>query len=233
MVCLTSQQIFVLLIWHFQVNEAAVREAGKLGEVIYWMRAGYTGSQRYSTITWAGDQFVDWSLDDGLASVVPAALSLGMSGYGLHHFDTGGYTSLFGITRTEELLLRYAEFAAFTPMMRTHEGNRPGDNWQYYSSDRTLWEFARHSKIFHLLSNYTKVLVKENNELGIPVQRPLFMHYESDSECYSIKYQYLYGTDLLVAPVYTEGVESWQVYLPGQQEVCTILFCYLSPQTGT
>ena len=215
------------------MNEVAVREAGKLGEVIYWMRAGYTGSQRYSTITWAGDQFVDWSLDDGLASVIPAALSLGMSGYGLHHFDTGGYTSLFGITRTEELLLRYAEFAAFTPMMRTHEGNRPGDNWQYYSSDRTLREFARHSKIFHLLSNYTKVLVKENNELGIPVQRPLFMHYEADSKCYSIKYQYLYGTDLLVAPVYTEGVESWQVYLPGQQEVCTILFCYLSPRTGT
>ncbi|SUG50416.1 glycosyl hydrolase [Salmonella enterica subsp. arizonae] len=53
------------------------------------MRAGYTGSQKYSTMMWAGDQNVDWSLDDGLASVVPAALSLAMTGHGLHHSDIG------------------------------------------------------------------------------------------------------------------------------------------------
>ena len=164
---------------------------------------------------------MDWSLDDGLASVIPAALSLGLSGYGLHHFDVGGYTSLFGIGRSEELLLRYAEFAAFTPMMRTHEGNRPSANWQYYSSERTMHAFARHTQIFHLLSNYTRALVKENNELGIPTQRPLFMHYEEDSNSYTIQYQYMYGEDLLVAPVYSEGKNTWEVYLPGTQKVFT------------
>ncbi len=55
------------------------------------MRAGYTGG-KYSTMMWAGDQNVDWSLD-GLASVVPAALSLAMTGHGLHHSDIGGFTT--------------------------------------------------------------------------------------------------------------------------------------------
>lgn len=89
------------------------------------MRAGSTGSQKYSTMMWAGDQNVDWSLDDGTASVVPAALSLAMTGHGLHHSDIGGYTTLFEMKRSKELLLRWCDFSAFTPMMRTHEGNRP------------------------------------------------------------------------------------------------------------
>ena len=80
------------------------------------------GSQKYSTMTWAGDQLVDWSLSDGIGSTIPAALSLAMSGTGLYHYDIGGYTSLFNITRTEELLLRSAEGAVFTVLMRTHEG---------------------------------------------------------------------------------------------------------------
>ncbi|XP_071950242.1 sulfoquinovosidase-like [Antedon mediterranea] len=200
-----------------KINFEAVSEAGKLGEVMYWMRAGYTGSQKYNTLTWAGDQLVDWSLDDGLASVIPAALSLGLSGHGLHHFDIGGYTSLFGITRTEELLLRYAEFAAFTPVMRTHEGNRPSQNWQVYSCNHTLQAFARLTKIFVLLSNYTRELVKENSESGIPTQRPLFMHYENCSKCYDIKYQYMYGPDLLVAPVFEPDRETWTLFLPEDQ----------------
>lgn len=85
-------------------------------------------------MTWAGDQNVDWSYSDGLPSVIPAALSLGMSGIGLTHFDIGLYTtfvieakdqpdkSTVNMTRSEELFLRSAELAVFTAVMRTHEG---------------------------------------------------------------------------------------------------------------
>ena len=72
---------------------------------------------------WAGDQNVDWSEDDGLPSVITAALSLGLSGHGLSHSDLGGYTTLYGMRRTKELLLRWIELAAFSPLMRSHEGN--------------------------------------------------------------------------------------------------------------
>lgn len=82
-------------------NYEALEETGKLGEILFFMRAGSTGSQKYSTMMWAGDQNVDWSLDDGLASVVPAALSLAMTGHGLHHSDIGGYTTLFEMKRSK------------------------------------------------------------------------------------------------------------------------------------
>ena len=75
---------------------------------------------------WAGDQNVDWSLSDGLASTLTAALSMGISGVALTHFDIGGFTTFASYTpplvRTEQLLLRSAEMAVFTPVFRTHEG---------------------------------------------------------------------------------------------------------------
>lgn len=200
-----------------RINREAVEEAGKIDDITFFMRAGYSESQKYSTMIWAGDQNVDWSLDDGLASVIPAALSLGMTGYGLHHSDIGGYTTLLDMKRSKELFIRWAEMAAFTPLMRTHEGNRPGDNWQFDSDDETLKYFAKMSKVYVALAPYTKAIVRENSEKGIPVQRPLFIHYEDDKRTYSIKYEYLYGRDLLVAPVYEENKKNWKVYLPEDQ----------------
>ena len=110
-------------------NREAVDEAEReglvpAGEIVYFMRAGAAGSQRCCPLMWAGDQNVDWSEDDGLPSVIPAALSLGMSGHGLHHSDIGGYTTLYGMRRSKDLFMRWAELAAFTSMMRSHEGNR-------------------------------------------------------------------------------------------------------------
>jgi len=195
-------------------NYEALEETGKLGEILFFMRAGSTGSQKYSTMMWAGDQNVDWSLDDGLASVVPAALSLAMSGHGLHHSDIGGYTTLFDMKRSKELLLRWCDFNAFTPMMRTHEGNRPGDNWQFDSDAETIAHFARMTTVFTTLKPYIKNAVAQNAKTGLPVMRPLFLHYEDDARAYSLKYQYLFGRDLLVAPVYEEGRDDWTLYLP-------------------
>ncbi|URQ60750.1 alpha-glucosidase [Pantoea alhagi] len=195
-------------------NYEALEESGKLGEILFFMRAGSTGSQKYSVMMWAGDQNVDWSLDDGLASVVPAALSLAMTGHGLHHSDIGGYTTLFGMRRSKELLLRWCDFSAFTPMMRTHEGNRPGDNWQFDSDAETIAHFARMTTLFTSLKPYIKQAVAQNARTGLPVMRPLFLHYEDDAYTYTLKYQYLFGRDLLVAPVYEEGCQKWTLYLP-------------------
>ncbi len=195
-------------------NYEALEETGKLGEILFFMRAGSTGSQKYSTMMWAGDQNVDWSLDDGLASVVPAALSLAMTGHGLHHSDIGGYTTLFEMKRSKELLLRWCDFSAFTPMMRTHEGNRPGDNWQFDGDAETIAHFARMTTVFTTLKPYLKEAVALNAKSGLPVMRPLFLHYEDDAHTYTLKYQYLLGRDILVAPVHEEGRSDWTLYLP-------------------
>lgn len=197
-----------------KVNREAVEESGKLGEAVFFMRSGYSGSGRYNLITWAGDQNVDWSLDDGLASVITAALSLGMSGMGIHHSDIGGYTTLFEMKRSKELLLRWTDFAAFTPIMRTHEGNRPSDNWQFDSDEETLKHFERMTKIHYMLKPYIKEALIENADYGIPVMRPLFLNYEEDKNLYDLKYEYMLGDDLIVAPVYESSKNTWKAYLP-------------------
>ncbi len=197
-----------------RANREAVEEAGALGEVVYFMRAGFTGSQKDCTMMWGGDQNVDWSTDDGLPSVIPAALSLAVCGCGLHHSDIGGYTTLFGMKRTKELHQRWAELAAFTPMMRGHEGNRPADNWQFDSDDETLDHLARMGRVHLALKPYLKAAVAENARSGVPVQRPLFLHYEGEDPSWTLQDEYLLGRDLLVAPVVVEGASSRSVWLP-------------------
>jgi alpha-glucosidase len=197
-----------------RVNREAVEEAGMVHEVTFFTRAGYTGTSKYSFMMWNGDQMVDWSLDDGLASVIPASLSLGMSGFGLTHSDIGGFTSLYDVVRTKELFMRWTEMGAFSPVMRTHEGNRPGDCWQFDSDEETLLHFVRMVNIYTHLKPYIKDIVKENAARGIPCMRMPYIHYEEDKSLLDLKYQYLLGRDLMVAPVYQEGATTREVYLP-------------------
>ncbi len=93
----------------------------------------------------------------------------------------GGYTTLFDMKRSKELLLRWCDFSAFTPMMRTHEGNRPGDNWQFDGDAETIAHFARMTTVFTTLKPYLKQAVAQNAATGLPVMRPLFLHYENDA----------------------------------------------------
>jgi alpha-glucosidase len=197
-----------------EVNARAIGSRGKTSEALFFMRAGYTGVQQHCPLLWAGDQSVDFSRHDGIGTVIRAALSSGLLGNAYHHSDIGGYTSLLGNVRTAELILRWSEMAAFTPFMRSHEGNRPKDNLQLDSSPDILAHFARMSRVHAALAPYVRALCDEAAATGLPLQRPLFLHFEADEACYPIETQYLYGADLLVAPVIEAGRSDWDVYLP-------------------
>ncbi len=197
-----------------EVNAKAVKSRGKTGETLFFMRAGFTGVQAHCPLLWGGDQSVDFTRHDGLVTVMSGALSSGLLGNAYHHSDIGGYTSLFGNVRTAELFMRWAEMAAFTPVMRTHEGNRPRDNLQLDQDEAVLAHFARMTKIYVHLAPYLKAFSHEAAQTGLPVQRPLFLHHEEDARTYAIQDAYLYGRDLLVAPVWRAGEAERTLYLP-------------------
>lgn len=199
-------------------NYEALKETGTLGENVFFMRSGATGSQKYCTLYWPGDQSVDFSIHDGLISVVPGALSTGVIGNGLYHCDIGGYTSLFDNVRTKEVFERWAEMGTFMPVMRTHEGNRPDTNFQYYEDEETMDYFARLINVHVALKPYFKKLDAENASEGMPMIRPLFYHYE-EPECFDEQTEYMLGSDMIVAPVYKEGAESRSVFLPEDEWV--------------
>jgi len=149
-----------------------------------------------------------------LQTVICGALSSGLLGNAFHHSDIGGYTSLFGNVRTAELIMRWSEMAAFTPVMRSHEGNRPDDNLQIDQDAEVLAHFAKMTRIYRHLSPYLAEISQEAARTGLPVQRPLFLHFEDDPRAYESQTVYLYGSDLLVAPVIDAGATAWTVYLP-------------------
>ncbi len=198
-----------------KVNADALARRGRTGDAIFFMRAGFSGVQQYCPLLWAGDQCADFSRHDGIGTVITAALSAGLVGNAYSHSDVGGYTSLHGIVRSEELIMRWTEMAAFTPVMRTHEGNRPDDNLQIDSNAGLLAHFAAMSRVHAALVPYIKTLMDEAACSGLPLQRPLFLHYPHETECFSCQDQYLYGTELLVAPIIQEGVMEREIFLPG------------------
>lgn len=197
-----------------EVNARAVASRGRTGDVLWFMRAGHTGVQTHCPLLWAGDQSVDFSRHDGIGTVITAALSSGLVGNAFSHSDVGGYTSLFGNVRTPELMLRWYELGAFSPVMRTHEGNRPDDNLQIDSNGELIEGFVRWSRVHAHLAAYSAHLVAEAQDTGLPAQRALFLHYPDDRETFTIQDQYLYGADLMVAPVIEAGAVMRKVYLP-------------------
>ena len=199
-----------------EVNARAVASRGKTGDVLWFMRAGHTGVQAHCPLLWAGDQSVDFSRHDGIGTVITAALSSGLVGNAFSHSDVGGYTSLFGNVRTEELILRWYELGAFSPVFRTHEGNRPDENLQIDASPALIEGFVRWSRMHERLAPYVRHLVTEAQAAGLPAQRALFLHYPDDASTFTIQDQYLYGGDVMVAPVIEAGAEMRRTYLPGE-----------------
>jgi alpha-glucosidase (family GH31 glycosyl hydrolase) len=201
-----------------RVNREAIGEAGRGDGIVFFNRSGYTKSPRYSTLFWVGDQLVDWDEHDGIKSAVTGLLSSGLSGYSLEHSDIGGYTALdnplLEYHRSKELLLRWIELGAFTTVFRTHEGNIPEVNHQIYSDTETLTHFARFAKIYAAWKPYRMELVKEASETGLPVLRHPFIHYPDDPEVPGLKYQFMVGPEIMVAPVLDPGEDGVVVYLP-------------------
>jgi len=196
------------------VNREALLEAGRQRDVHVFMRAGYHGSSACCPAFWAGDQLVNWNPGDGLATVIPAGISLGLQGIAHFHSDIGGFTTVAWVRRRKELFLRWMEQAAFSLQLRGHEGNRPERNWQFDSDEQTLELTARMTRVFDRLKPYRLHCLQEYRANGLPPIRHPYLHYEQDRRLHRLKYQYLLGRDLLVAPVIRPRRRGWSVYLP-------------------
>jgi len=208
-----------------QLNRDALAAADLLGEVLFFSRSGFTRTPGATTALWAGDQMVTWDEHDGLLSALKGLVSGGLSGLAIHHADAGGYTSAsfelagrsWGFVREKELLLRWVEAAAFTSLLRTHEGNQPGANAQIYSDDESLAHFARMATVYRALAPYRRRLFAQAAQRGWPVVRHPVLHYPDDDELVAAGDRgetFLLGSELLVAPVVAKRARSRRVRLP-------------------
>lgn len=206
-----------------RLNRELLEESGKLGENVFFVRSAGLRSPGFATLFWLGDQMTTWDEHDGLKSAITGVLSGGLSGLALNHGDIGGLIGMqrkimgyrfIDIHRDRELLQRWLEMSAFTAVFRTHEGNNPGINHQFYTDDITLDAFAYFAKVFAALFEYRQGLMQEAAANGLPLQRHPWLHYPEDSIIQSLSYQFMLGADFMVAPVTEPGVTKANVYLP-------------------
>ena len=220
-------------VWHNRypeewalVSREAIEEAGR-DDIVFFNRSGFTQSPGAATLFWLGDQLQSWDEYDGIKTAVVGLLSGGVSGFSLLHSDTGGYVvlelDLMGktfpvIARTPELFMRWIELNAFTAVFRTHEGLDPAVSAQFDTNADTLAHMQRFGKVYKGLALYRKRLVVEAAHRGYPVVRHLFLHYPDDPNTFDLRYQFLLGADLMVAPVLDKGADSVEVYFPEGSE---------------
>ncbi|HXB72567.1 MAG TPA: TIM-barrel domain-containing protein [Candidatus Acidoferrales bacterium] len=193
-------------------------------------RNSYAGMQRYASFLWSGDIQSTW---ETLKTHVPVAVNTGLSGIPYWGTDIGGFVPTQDFTG--ELYVRWFQFAAFNPLFRSH-----GREWKlrlpwgwnrgeigdfretpsYHPAESELHNAAvepickKYLELRYQLMPYLYSAVKESCETGLPIIRALWLHYPEDAVAAARGDQYLYGRDILVAPVVEKGATSRTLYLP-------------------
>ena len=197
-------------------------------DVINLLRCAWAGSQKYGALVWSGDIHSSFK---SLRNQLAAGLNMGMAGIPWWTTDIGGFHGgnpkdpLF-----QELLVRWFEWGTFCPVMRLHGERQPlqapigdyGGGLCVSGADNEVWSFGdenysilkKYLELRKHMKPYIMELMKAAHEKGTPVMRPLFYDAPSDIKSWDIEDEYMFGPDVLVAPVLYAGETERKVYLP-------------------
>ncbi|WP_156299683.1 glycoside hydrolase family 31 protein [Streptobacillus canis] len=172
-------------------------------ENIMWARSAWAGSQRYP-VHWGGDAEIT---DSSMAASLRAGLSLGLCGFTFWSHDIGGFT----FKSPENLYKRWIPFGMLTSHSRTH-GQPPKEPWEYTNEFKEI--FRKSVELKYQLLPYILKESKYASEKGYPLLRTLFFEYPTDEFAWNIEDEYLFGRDILVAPLFEENKDLRKVYIP-------------------
>ena len=204
---------------------------GKKGNIVSLVRSGWAGSQKYGALIWSGDIPSTFA---SLRDQIHAGLNMGLAGIPWWTTDIGGFMTEDNQSPDfKELLLRWFEFAVFSPVLRMHGDRGPhnisplsdkdfGGGYLYTGQPNELWSYGEEA--FQImkaqldlrlsLKDYISTLMEEAGNTGAPLLRTMFYEFPEDEKCWEIDEQYMFGSRYLVAPVLAAGVRSRKVYLP-------------------
>ncbi|HZL09572.1 MAG TPA: glycoside hydrolase family 31 protein [Prolixibacteraceae bacterium] len=179
-------------------------------------RSAFAGMQRY-TFGWSGDTGDGNNVLDGwknLENQIPVALSAGMCGIPFWSCDISGYCGdIKDYDAMSELYVRWLQFGAFNSLSRIHhEGNNAVEPWLFGTEAEAICKKAIELK--YRLFPYIYTYARQAHDTGLPLMRALMIEYPDDPEVFDLNSEFLFGKELLVAPVVEEGAASKRVYLP-------------------
>lgn len=198
------------------------KESGQK-EIINLIRCAWIGSQRFGTLVWSGDIRGDFPT---LRKQVKAGLNISLCGIPWWTTDIGGFWADPQQPEYNQVLIRWFQYGTFCPVMRIHGVNKPTKRIEGQITEtgapKEVWSFG--DEAYKILSHYLEVrekmrpYIKKHMDIasknGTPVMRPLFFDFPKDNACYTIEDQFMFGPDILVAPVVEPDVKSRKVYLP-------------------
>ena len=179
-------------------------------------RSGFAGSQRYSIFPWSGDISRSWS---GLQAQLPLMLGMSMSGIPYIHADAGGFAGGEG---DNELYVRWLQYAAFTPIFRPHgtalfEVDKNAFSFPSEPAliDTPYRDYARQSVwLRYLMLPYNYTLAYKQASKGEPLVAPLYYYYPKDTAAINVNDEFMWGENILVAPVLEKNAAERKLYLP-------------------
>ncbi len=199
-------------------------------DVLSLVRCAWAGSQKYGVLTWSGDIYSSFR---SMREQLQAGLNMCLAGIPWWTSDIGGF--LGGVITDEkfrELLVRWFEWGCFCPVFRMHGERSPwyereeefinGVRQLTSGQDNEVWSFGEENYeimkkflfIRENLRDYIREGMKTASENGTPIMRPVFYDFFSDKESWNVEDEYMFGPDLLVAPVMEEGAVERELYLP-------------------
>lgn len=197
-------------------------------DAVNLVRCAWAGSQRYGALVWSGD--IASTFESFRAQIV-CGLQMAMSGIPWWTTDIGGFfDGDVGDPEFRELLIRWFQYGTFCPVMRLHGNRNPmkpplsdkGGGRCGSGADNEIWSYGEENyrimkhyiEVRNRLRPYTRALMEDSEKTGSPIIRPLFYEFPKDRNAWKIKDEFLFGKDILVAPVTEYKQRSRKVYLP-------------------
>lgn len=197
-------------------------------DVLNLVRCAWAGSQQYGALIWSGD--IHSTYQDFRNQIV-AGLQMGLSGIPWWTTDIGGFHGGNIYDKDfQELLIRWFQFGAFCPVMRLHGNRLPrtplykanGEETEGTGADNEIWSYGEENyqimkkfiEIREMMRDYTRSLMAKAHETGAPVMRTMFYEFPEDTRTWELDTQYMYGSDILAAPIVEPHALSRKVYLP-------------------
>ncbi|MFI3329937.1 MAG: glycoside hydrolase family 31 protein, partial [bacterium] len=169
-------------------------------------RASFSGTQKYSTF-WTGDNHSIWA---HLQMAIPQQVNMGLSGMSFVGTDIGGFSS----DCTKELMIRWVQVGIFSPLCRNHSNNGSRYQEPYQFDQEAISIYRDMMNLRYRLLPYFYDLFKEHERTGLPVIRPLVLHYDDDVNTYNINDQFMIGENMIVCPIVNQGEVNRKIYLP-------------------
>lgn len=195
------------------------------------IRSGWVGSQKFASLLWSGDVP---STFEAFRDQLAAGLNMGLAGIPLWTTDIGGFmTDDVKDPEFRELLVRWYEFAVFTPFLRMHGDRGPhdipqlddrdfGSGYLYTGQPNELWSYGK--EIYSIMRKYLEIrqelipyisgLIAESHESGAPLMRTMFYEFPNEARAWEKYDQFMLGSKYLIAPVMEFGAREREVWLP-------------------